>query len=261
MNSMMGLLAAATFGLACVPRAYAADPAWPDPTGFNRLLGAYVSAEGVRYAAWSDNPTDLRALDDCVRDMAHTPVSELRQQDGSGDAELAYWINLYNAATLRLVLSQYPVESIKDIGNLITSAWERNVVKVDGELLSLNAIENEIIRKRFAEPRIHFALNCAARSCPPLRAEAFVADRLDEQLEEQTARFLSDRGSNSVDESGRLHLSKIFDWYKSDFRETSGSVPAWVKPYLPGFPDRPPDEVDWKANDYDWSLNEAPAGA
>jgi hypothetical protein len=130
-------------------------------------------------------------------------------------------------------------------------------VTVEGRELTLNDIENEIIRPEFAEPRIHFALNCAAVSCPPLRVGAYVGSRLDAQLEEQTRAFLGDPARNGLDERGRLRLSKILDWYEEDF-EKDGDLVDWVRPYVPALAALPADaDVDVKFHDYDWALNEA----
>jgi len=229
----------------------------PDHTPFDELLRRHVSDGGVDYAAWAAGADDRRQLREYLDALAAVRVSALEAAPDGRDVALAYWLNLYNALTLDLVLDRYPVDSIKDLGGLFSSPWKRDLVTVEGQELTLNEIENDVVRPRFDEPRIHFALNCAARSCPPLRAEAYVAARLDEQLEQQTVAFLENADFNSVDDEGRLHLSMIFDWYAGDFEEAAGSVAAYVQPYLPGFPDRPPDRVDVRFRDYDWSLNEA----
>jgi hypothetical protein len=172
---------------------------------------------------------------------------------------LAYWIDVYNAVTLNLVLENYPLESIKDLGGVLSSPWKRKLIVVEERELSLDEIENSIIRPSFREPRIHFALNCAAKSCPPLRAEAYTGERLDEQLEEQTIAFLWNPAENGLDEKGRLALSRIFDWYRSDFEEAAGSVVEFVRPYLPALQGEDPAEaVPVRYREYDWSLNEAP---
>lgn len=222
---------------------------------FDALLHMYVKRTGVDYDAWDTNNADLAALRRYVESLETVPVSELENDPAARSAELAYWINLYNAATLHLVLEDYPVDSIKDLGGLLSSPWDRKVVTVEGTDLTLNDIENRIIRARFDEPRIHFALNCASRSCPPLRAEAYVPDRLDEQLEAQTKAFLSDPGHSRV-EGDHYRLSRIFDWYRDDFVKAAGSVPAFVRRYVPGAAALAAD-AKVKHLDYDWALNEA----
>jgi len=223
---------------------------------FDALLKKYARPDGVDYNAWTMNEKDHRALDRYVRTLESVPISDLGEDAAAHDAALAYWINLYNAATLRLVLEDYPVDSIKDLGGFLSSPWDRKLVTVEGTELTLNDIENRIIRAKFDEPRIHFALNCASRSCPPLRAGAFTGADLDTQLEEQARAFLSDRELNRV-EGDHLRLSKIFDWYGGDFEKAAGSVPAFVRPYLKAAGEDPGADAKVKYFDYDWSLNDA----
>jgi hypothetical protein len=231
----------------------------PDHSILDRLLREYVSEAGVDYRAWSENPEHRGALRGYLAAMEKAVPSRLERSDA-----LAFWINVYNAATLNLVLDKYPVKSIKDVSGALSSPWKVKVATIEGNGLTLDQIENDVIRPSFLEPRVHFALNCAARSCPPLRAEAYSGETLDAQLEAQTVAFLSDGKSNFVDESGTLHLSKIFDWFKHDFEEAKGSVAEFVAPYIPSLAaapgSKPPKIVH---QDYDWSLNEAakPQGA
>ncbi|HET9887233.1 MAG TPA: DUF547 domain-containing protein, partial [bacterium] len=152
----------------------------PDHSAFDGLLHRYVVPTGVDYRTWSQNKEDRSALRSYLATLAQQAPSRLERSEA-----LAYWINLYNAATLSLVLEHYPVASIKDIGTALSSPWKKKVVTVEGQRLSLNEIENDIVRPSFLEPRIHFALNCAARSCPPLRNEAYLGPQLESQLEAQ----------------------------------------------------------------------------
>jgi len=245
------LLAAAT--------SVAAEPVRTDHAAFDALLHEYVTHYGVRYAAWHESDADRAALGEYLEHLQSIAISATEAEEDGRDEALAYWINLYNAATLDLVLDDYPVESIKDLGNLLRTPWKRKLVTIEGERLSLNDIENEIIRKRFPEPRIHFALNCAAIGCPPLRAGAFTAADLDAQLEQQTIAFLGDPERNWVDESGTLHLSKILDWYEDDFVQAAGSVSDFVRPYMPMLQELKPNaDLRVEHVDYDWALNEAP---
>lgn len=249
----LGLLAATAGAPAAAP-----GVAPPDHAAYDALLAKYVARDGVRYAAWHAAGADRAALEAYLARLQEVDPSALADSAGGGrDAALAYWINLYNAATLDLVLDGYPVRSIRDLGGDAGSPWRRTVVTVAGRSLSLDAIENDVIRPGFAEPRIHFALNCAARSCPPLRAEAYVPKRLDAQLEAQTRAFLADAARNRL-EGDALVLSRIFDWYATDFERAAGSVPAWVRPYLPALAALPPGAAPAiRHADYDWSLNEA----
>mgnify|MGYP000046989337 FL=1 len=145
--------------------------------------------------------------------------------------QLAFLINLYNAATVELILdnmaSSDPIDSIRDIGSLFTSAWELERVALFGKLVTLDAIEHDMIRGwgRYNEPRIHFAVNCAAIGCPALRAEAYTGTALKGQLEDATRDFLSDRSRNYFD-GRRLRLSSIFKWYREDFERSWGGSNA-----------------------------------
>jgi len=136
-------------------------------------------------------------------------------------AQLAFLINAYNANTVELILTAYPdVASIKDLGSLLRSPWKKKFIPLLGETRSLDDIEHTLIREagRYAEPRIHFAVNCASIGCPALRPEAFLGDRLDAQLEDAARSFLSDRTRNRV-EGNALKVSSIFKWYRGDFEK------------------------------------------
>ena len=225
----------------------------PDHSAYDGLLHRYAFPAGVDYRGWSHNKEDLATLRSYIVSLERQAPSRLER----GEA-LAYWINLYNAATLNLILEHYPVATIKDIGTALSSPWKKKVVTVEGKQLSLNEIENDIVRPSFLEPRIHFALNCAARSCPPLRNSAYVGAQLESQLEEQTIAFVGDAKKNYIDDKGTLHLSKLFDWYAKDFEESKGSAVAFVKPYITALQAytatgaTPPVKFE----DYDWALNE-----
>lgn len=135
--------------------------------------------------------------------------------------QLAFLINAYNAATVSLILSRYPdLESIKDIGSVFRSPWRREFVSLFGKTMSLDEIEHELIRGsgRYNEPRIHFAVNCAAIGCPALSNKAYAADTLEQQLEDASKMFLSDRSRNYYSEN-RLYVSSIFKWYREDFQQ------------------------------------------
>ena len=151
-------------------------------------------------------------------------ISQVSRQDfetWNHSDQLAFLINAYNAATVDLVLSEYPkIDSIKDIGFLFSSPWRQKVVGLFGEQVSLDDIEHGMIRGwgRYNEPRIHFAVNCAAVGCPGLRPEAFVGVKLEQQLEESTELFLSDSSRNYYS-ADRLYISSIFNWYEEDFKQ------------------------------------------
>ena len=135
--------------------------------------------------------------------------------------QLAFLINVYNAWTVEFILSEYPkLDSIKDLGSFFNSPWSQEIVLLFGEQVSLDDVEHEMIRGwgRYNEPRIHFAVNCAAIGCPALGAEAFTAENLEQLLDKNTRRFMSDSERNYFS-NGRFYLSKIFDWYEEDFEK------------------------------------------
>lgn len=218
---------------------------------FDTLLAKYVNGSGVRYDAWSRSPEDLRLLAAYVDTLEAAAVVDFER-----DAALAYWINLYNAVTLELVLSRYPVDSIKDTAGFLRSPWNKKLVVVGGKELTLNAIENEIIRSRFGDPRIHFALNCASIGCPPLAKAAHRADHLNEQLESACRLAMNDPRYVRL-EGSRLVLTKIFDWYGEDFSRDGGSVPSFVARYRKDVQEilnrGEPLKIEFA--EYDWSLN------
>ncbi|HSM20898.1 MAG TPA: DUF547 domain-containing protein [Rubrivivax sp.] len=183
----------------------------------------------------------------------------------------AFLINAYNAFTVELILTRYPdLKSIKDLGSLLNSPWKPKWITLLGTKVSLDDIEHVMLRKRgdYDDPRVHFAVNCASIGCPALREEAFVASRLDAQMDEQTLRFISDRTRNRFNaQRGRLELSKIFDWYGEDFRlghRGIASLQALAGRYAEQLADVPADRerirsgaVDIAFADYDWALNDA----
>ena len=185
--------------------------------------------------------------------------------------QMAFLINAYNAFTVELILTRYPkLESIKDLGSLLQSPWKREWVPLLGRTMSLDDIEHGTlrVRGRFDDPRIHFAVNCASIGCPMLREEAFVAPRLDAQLDQQTRRFMADRTRNRYDAArSRLEVSKIFDWYGEDFglgHRGIASLPAFFAAHAELLADAPADRERIRAMkvglsflDYDWALNDA----
>jgi hypothetical protein len=221
---------------------------------YDGLLTRHVRGGAVDYAGLSK---EAAVLDAYLAKLAVEDETKLPRAD-----RLAFWINAYNAFTLALVLE--PEERPKSIRDL-PSPWDSRRWKAAGRTLSLNDIEHEILRKEFREPRIHFALVCAARSCPDLRSEAWQADRIEEQLADATARFLGDRTKGlatgtASDGKPFLRLSRLFDWYRADFETEGGTVLDFLIPRL-GERDgawlrqfREPVRVEYL--EYDWSLND-----
>jgi hypothetical protein len=183
---------------------------------------------------------------------------------------LAFLINAYNAYTVDLILTRYPdLKSIRDLGSLLNSPWKKRFIVLLGEPRSLDDIEHGMIRARGAydDPRIHMAVNCASIGCPALRTEAYTAQQLDAQLDDQVARFMSDRTRNRFDpQSRRLNVSRIFDWYADDFRKGHRGIDSpesFFAQHAQALADRPEDQQmvrERKAKvsylEYDWALND-----
>jgi Protein of unknown function, DUF547 len=229
----------------------------PDHAKYDRLLRKYGTAHGVDYGAWHRHDADRIALKTYITQMENADLAAL-SDSSARNAALAFWINVYNAATLDLVITDYPVKSIKGLGGGAGSPWRRSVFLAGGHARCLDDIENDVIRPTFHDPRVHFALNCAAKSCPPLRGGAYVADSVDVQLEEQTKAFLSSDVVEVLRENPpKIRVPKIFDWYEKDFGGSETAVAAWLKPYVPALAAIPDTaKVDLKYDDYDWSLND-----
>jgi len=224
---------------------------------FDKVLKAHVKNGLVDYTALKAGRADL---DTYLDQVAAVPESEFARWNQS--QQIAFLINLYNAATLRLIIDHYPVKSIKDIGGVFSSPWKQKVVRLWGATTTLDDLEHGILRKRYAEPRIHFALVCAALSCPPLREEAYTGAALDSQLDDQGRRFLGDPQKNRIDAPNHVaYLSSIFHWYGGDFEKKSGSVLAFIQIYFPKDAQAELARGDFKIQylDYNWSLNDSSA--
>jgi hypothetical protein len=236
--------------LALAPRTQAFDHRHEK---FAKVLAAQVTAGAVDYAALKSKPTDLSAY---LNELAIVPEAEFKAW--TPPQQVAFLINLYNASTLQLVADHYPVKSIKKIGGLFGNPWKLEVVRVWGRRISLDEVEHGLLRARYAEPRVHFALVCGAKSCPPLRGEPYIADQLDAQLTDQGRRFLQQTAKNRVDaDSQTLWLSPIFQWYAGDFIKDGQTIESFVASY---FGEKDASRIragglKVKYTDYDWSLN------
>lgn len=218
---------------------------------FDAVLKQRVKNSRVDYAGLKAHPEDLNRYLSQV-----TTVSKAEFKKWSETEQIAFLSNAYNAYTLKLIIDHYPLKSIKDIGNIINGPWDQPVVKLFGETINLNTVEHKILRVDYAEPRLHFVLVCAAKGCPPLRGEAYVGARLEEQLVDQAKQFLAESAKNRIAATERtVYLSPIFKWYGGDFEKKSGSVLAALKPY---WPEKATATEGFKIRytDYDWSLNE-----
>ena len=181
-------------------------------------------------------------------------VSKKNYDELSREQKLAFLINAYNAFTIQLVLDHYPLKSLRDIGFFPLAAWRKDIVRLWGDEISLNDVRDLLRSDDFKEPRIHFAINCASISCPNLRREAYRADSIVKQLEEQEKQFFSDLTKNRFDnKSGVLHLSKIFKWYEEDFTKVHGSLVNYLKTVIPIDNSKRPN---FNFLEYNWSLND-----
>ncbi|MBL7793320.1 MAG: DUF547 domain-containing protein [Saprospiraceae bacterium] len=226
--------------LLCCLLCHAAVAAYSQPNyqAYNALLANYVSKTGeVNYKALKTNPAALiRAIDSFAK---QTPSSKWSKNE-----QLAFWINAYNVFTIKLITDNYPLKSIMELDGGKT--WDVKRIKIGGELYSLNQIENEIIRPQFKDARIHFALNCAAKSCPPLYDKAYLPSQLEQQLDERTRSFV--RSTNNELSEKTVKISKIFDWYKADF----GDLIVFLNKYA-DVKISPQAKITYA--EYDWTVN------
>jgi uncharacterized membrane protein YdjX (TVP38/TMEM64 family) len=239
----------------------AALPAYAaENDAYARLLKAHVrpgTVSGIKlalvdYRAVKADPAYAQALD---------ALALARPDSLTSDAErFAFWVNAYNLAAIKAVLDQYPTKSIKDGGSLLSPIWKKKVVTVARAVYSLDDIEHGVLRKAFREPRVHFAIACASLSCPDLRAEPFDAARLDAQLDQQAAAFLSNatKGLKPGADGRTARVSSIFKWFAGDF-STSGGVAVFIR--AKSSPDVAArlgalTDAGLSYLDYDWSLND-----
>lgn len=245
---------------------------------FQRVLTRYVDDRGfVDYAALAEDPADLERYTDQL--ASRSPDSH-PQDFPTSESRLAYWINAYNASTIRLVLRHYPISSVMDVKPPAvfffmprgSGFFVFHRVVLGGVPVSLYSLENQVVRKRFTDPRYHFALNCASIGCPRLPRQAFTADNLESMLATEARRFMGEDRNFRVDHGAkRVYLSEIIDWFEADFlavREETSSptgAPPILEALSPYFPPGSPleqqsftgYEIDYTP--YDWGLNDASA--
>jgi len=220
---------------------------------WNFILKKYVHEGKVDYNKIISTPADLKRLNDYLTVLGNTEVSLL-----SRDEQLAFWINAYNAFTVKLILNHYPLKSIKDIKD----PWKQKTWFAGSEKMSLDDIEHIKLRKKFREPRIHFAIVCASIGCPDLYPEAFEKDKIEQQLNRVARHFFSARRNYYLKSSVKIttiYLNRIFKWFKSDFGNDDKQIVKFILPYVQN-QDRDiinaSDVVKIKYLDYDWSLND-----
>ena len=211
---------------------------------WDNLTRKYISSSGkVNYAGFKKEKIQLEKY---IKELQsyHKDLSSW-----SKNKRLAYWINVYNAVTVKLIVDNYPLKSITDLHG--GKPWDQKLINLGGVSYSLDVIENKIIRPRFNEPRIHFAVNCAAKSCPKILNRAWTEDNIQRYLTKQTKAFIANSSQNTIKED-KVILSKIFDWYKTDFGTSNENVIKFINKY---------SDIDVKSdasvsyNEYNWSLN------
>ena len=225
----------------------AKEPNW---TNYGKLLTQHIK-EGQH-----DN-VDLMAVDyvgiksdplygQVVEQIRNFDIKQLI----NNNEKLAFYINAYNVLAIKMVLDHWPVKSIKDAGSLFTSVWKKDVGKINHKTVTLNEVEHEILRK-LGEPRIHMAIVCASVSCPDLRNEPYTADKLLQQLDEQTRKFLNNKGKGLRIKGETAKVSKIFGWFEEDF-EQHGGIAEFIKSYRSDLPKN--IKIDSSIS-YNWNLN------
>lgn len=213
----------------------------PDHSIWDQLTKKYVSSSGkVNYRGFKSNITKIEEY------LAHLQKI-YPKKDWTKNEKLAYWFNLYNASTIHLVASSYPVKSIKNINS--GKPWDKKFIKSGSKVYSLNQIENTIVRPNFNEPRLHVAFNCAAISCPKLLKGAFYPSRLNYQLETLSKNWINDSSKNKI-EADKIAVSKIFQWYAVDFKK--GIIP-FINRYA--FT-KANESANIQYLEYNWKLND-----
>lgn len=243
------------------PAAHAATESCPDPVTlhepFSAILARRVRDGTVDYAGLKQ--TESAELSNYLAALSAT--SPHCYQGWSRPDRFAFWINAYNAFTLRLILDHYPIDSIRSIGWIPGGAFRQPFIALPAlrkDPISLNTIEHEILRPEFRDARVHFAIVCASKSCPTLRSEAYRGAQLEQQLDEQARRFLAEPTKNRFDGNTRiLKLSAIFNWFHEDFERDAGSIAAFVTRFAPTPMAAVARAADVRIEylDYDWSLN------
>lgn len=241
--------------------ATAAAPFDHQHAAWTKVLAAHVRGDLFDYAALAK---DRAGLDGYLAGLEAVTPEEL--SGWTREERYAFWINAYNAYTIRRVIDDYPLESIRDLDKAfgLSSVFDSEFIpmealhpKGENEELSLNDIEHEILRAKFQDARVHAAINCASASCPPLRAEAFVAERLDDQLDEQMKAFVRDPQRNRLKrDEGVIRISEIFKWFDEDFERDAGSVKKFIARYAPAEEKDFVLEAKVKYLDYSWALND-----
>ena len=266
----LGALAPAALGalaFAALPlRRAAANP----DASLGALLARYVieppdGVTRVRYAALKASAEDMRALDAWITEAATRSPSSMARPEA-----FAYWANLYNALTLKVVLERYPVRSIRDIRSSgvpfdpkgYIGPWRTRLVTVEGKRMSLDDIEHGTMRPFFRDPRVHYAVNCASIGCPNLWPQVWRAATLEAELDAAAAAYVNHPRGVTVLPDGRLRISSIYTWFREDFGGNEAGVIAHLRQFAaPSLSQRLAGRTSIAEDAYDWALNNAPAGS
>lgn len=241
---LTGAVALALF-FACPAGAWAGGV---DNTIYAGLLEDHVIDKRVNYQGLKQ--------DEALLDRYLAVLSTADPETLTRNHAFAFYINAYNAFTLKLILTKYPeINSIKEIGSFFSNPWSKKFIPLNGRTVTLDYIEHEVLRPRFNDPRVHFAINCAARSCPPLHNKPFEGEIIETQLDDLTRAFINDPGATFVRE-GKLHISKIFSWFSEDFSDNPlRFIRQYAGPDLLEKMDAAGPDLKISYLHYDWSLN------
>lgn len=222
----------------------------PSHDAFDKLLKMYALTDGrVDYNGFIKDSVEF---DRYLSTLSSHPPN----RSWSANEEKAFWINVYNAFTIKLIIDHYPVKSIKDLGGSlykINTPWDIQFIKIGDETYDLNNVEHQKLRRAYNDPRIHFAIVCASKSCPKLLNEAYVPSKLDEQLDQAARNFLKDTFRNIIS-TNKVAISSIFKWYSGDFTK-NGTLIDFLNKYSPV---KIKADADISYLDYDWDLNDWP---
>ncbi len=219
-----------------------------DNSLFDALLKSHVKSGRVDYKGFKN---DENKLDQYLEILEHTNVNKLSRND-----RFAFYINAYNAWTIKLILTGYPgITSIKELARWPNTPWKKKICRINGEVISLDDIEHKILRPAFEDPRVHFAINCASISCPPLRPEPYTGTILEQQLDDAAQSFINNPEQNFLD-GKKLYASRIFKWFSNDFKnDIVGFFITHAQGNFKKELAREKDKIKIKYLKYDWSLN------
>lgn len=252
------ILSLVTIGL-IVPLSLPIAAAEPDYSDWAYILDHYYEpVKGMNYG-------ELKANDAARLRKLRALMSTIDPSDLTRKEELAFWINFYNISVVGIVVDHYPVDSIRDISTdpiVRLNVFKKDRVAFRGREISLDFIEHETVRPKFKDPRIHFAINCAAKSCPPIRSEPYIGAKIDQQLDDQTRAFLGGPNGVRLTRSGdrlNVYVTKIMDWFGDDFDNWGGGKIPFLIRYLSPAKARHLDQaasIDVRYEDYSWDLND-----